>query len=350
MLKIVKRKSLSKREQVLIQVFSIVLALLFASIFIMLTGNNPAKVYLSMLDGAFGNGFRFKETIINSIPLIICSLGIIVSFKMKFWNIGGEGQFVMGAIFGSYFALYHKTMPKPLLLIVMLIAGFVAGGLWGLIPAYFKSKFQTNETIFTLLMNYIAIKFLTYLQYGPWKDPKSFGFPKIAGFTENALLPKIFGIHIGFFIAIILVFVIYYYINHTKQGYEISVIGESENTAVYAGMKVDKIILRTVFISAGICGLAGIIQASGVNKTLAVTLANGTGFTAIIIAWLSNLNAGVTLVVAILFSALVQGGSYIQMVYDIPQSAASVLQGTILFFVLGSSFFTTYTIQKEGGK
>jgi len=347
MLKIVKRKSLSKKEHVVIQSLAIVLALLFAAIFIGMTGNNPVKVYLSMLDGAFGNGFRFKETIINSIPLIITSLGIIISFKMKFWNIGGEGQFVMGAVLGSYFALYHNTLPKPLLLIIMLIAGFVAGGLWGIIPAYFRTKFKTNETIFTLLMNYIAIKFLTFLQYGPWKDPKSFGFPKISGFVDNAVLPKIFGIHIGFIIAIILCIVVYIYINHTKQGYEISVIGESENTAVYAGMKVDKIVMRTVFISAGICGLAGIIQASAVNKTLAVTLANGTGFTAIIIAWLSNLNAGVTFIVAILFSALVQGGSYIQMTFDIPQAAANVLQGTILFFVLGSSFFTTYTIKRD---
>ena len=347
MLKIVKRKSLSKKEHVVIQSLAIVLALLFAAIFIGMTGNNPVKVYLSMLDVAFGNSFRFKETIINSIPLIITSLGIIISFKMKFWNIGGEGQFVMGAVLGSYFALYHNTLPKPLLLIIMLIAGFVAGGLWGIIPAYFRTKFKTNETIFTLLMNYIAIKFLTFLQYGPWKDPKSFGFPKISGFVDNAVLPKIFGIHIGFIIAIILCIVVYIYINHTKQGYEISVIGESENTAVYAGMKVDKIVMRTVFISAGICGLAGIIQASAVSKTLAVTISNGTGFTAIIIAWLSNLNAGVTFIVAILFSALVQGGSYIQMTFDIPQAAANVLQGTILFFVLGSSFFTTYTIKRD---
>ena len=150
MLKIVKRKSLSKKEHVVIQSLAIVLALLFAAIFIGMTGNNPVKVYLSMLDGAFGNGFRFKETIINSIPLIITSLGIIISFKMKFWNIGGEGQFVMGAVLGSYFALYHNTLPKPLLLIIMLIAGFVAGGLWGIIPAYFRTKFKTNETIFTI--------------------------------------------------------------------------------------------------------------------------------------------------------------------------------------------------------
>ncbi len=347
MLKIVKRKNLSKKKQVLIQILAVIFALCFASIFILMTGNNPISVYLSMVNGAFGSGYRFQETITKAIPLVITSLGIIVAFKMKFWNIGGEGQFVIGAMAGSYFALFHKDMAKPLLIIVMLVAGFIAGGLWGLIPAFFKTKFQTNETIFTLLMNYIAIKFLTYLQFGPWKDPKSFGFPKIAGFSDNAIMPKIGNFHIGIIIAIILAIFIYIYINHTKQGYEVSVIGESENSAIYAGMKVNKIILRTVFISAGICGLAGIIQASAVNKTLAITLADGTGFTAIIIAWLSNLNAGVTILVSVLFSAMVQGGIFIQMTFGIPQAVANVLQGTILFFVLGSSFFNTYTIKRD---
>lgn len=347
MLKIVKRKSCSKKEVITIYIVSVICALLFSSIFILITKNNPAKVYMSMVAGAFGSAFRIRETIINSIPLLITALGISIAFKMKFWNIGAEGQFVMGGFLGSYFALNFSNLPKAILLPIVLLAGIVGGGLWGLIPAYFKAKFKTNETIFTLLLNYIAIKWITYLQYGPWKDPKAFGFPKIPQFGKNAILPKIGGIHIGIIIALILVVLVYYYINHTKHGYEVSVIGESENTAVYAGMKVDKIILRTIFISAGIAGLAGIIQASGVNKTLAVTLANGTGFTAIIIAWLSNLNAFITLIVSVLFSAMVQGGSYIQMVYNIPAAAASVLQGTILFFVLGSQFFITYKIKRN---
>ncbi len=347
MLKIVKKKSCSKREVFFIQISAILLALVFSSIFIGVTGNNPIKVYISMLDGAFGSSFRFRETIINSIPLLITSLGISVAFKMKFWNIGAEGQFVMGAFLGSYFALNFNHLPKIILLPLMLLGGIVGGGLWGLIPAFFRAKFRTNETIFTLLMNYIAIKWITYLQYGPWKDPNGYGFPKIPKFKPNAILPKIGGVHIGLFIATILVVLVYYYINHTKQGYEVSVIGESENTAIYAGMKVDKIILRTIFISAAIAGLAGIIQASAVNKTLAVTIANGTGYTSIIIAWLSNLNAFIALIVSILFSAMVQGGAFIQMTHNIPASAAGVLQGTILFFVLGSQFFTVYKIKRN---
>lgn len=347
MLKIKKKKSCSKRERVFIHLAAIFLALVFSSVIISITGNNPINVYVSMIDGAFGNSFRFRETIINSVPLLITSLGISVAFRMRFWNIGAEGQFVMGAFLGSFFALKFSSLPAYILLPLMLCAGIVGGGLWAFVPAFFKAKFKTNETIFTLLMNYIAIKWITYLQYGPWKDPNAYGFPKIPRFTKNAVLPKIEGIHIGAIIALILVVAVYYYIHHTKQGYEISVIGESENTAVFAGMKVDKVILRTIFISGALSGLAGIIQASAVNRTLAVSITSGTGYTAIIIAWLSNLNSIIAFFVSILFSAMVQGGAYIQMVYNIPAAAASVLQGTILFFVLGCQFFTVYEIKRN---
>jgi len=347
LIKIVKRKYCSKRQIFIINILAIFLALIFSSVIIALTANNPLNVYISMIDGAFGNVFRSKETIINSIPLLITALGISIAFKMKFWNIGAEGQYIMGAFLGSYFALNFSSLNKLILLPLMLVAGIISGGIWAFIPAYFKAKFKTNETIFTLLMNYVAIKWITFLQYGPWKDPNANGFPKIARFSPNAVLPKISGIHIGLIFALILVVLVYYYINHTKQGYEISVIGESENTAIYAGMKVDKIILRTIFISGAICGLAGIIQASAVNRTLAVSIASGVGYTAIIIAWLSQLNAFIALLVAVLFSAMVQGGAYIQMLYNIPSSAASILQGTILFFVLGSQFFVNYTIKRN---
>lgn len=347
MIKIVKRKYCSKREVFFINILAIFLALLFSSVIIAITANNPLHVYASMFDGAFGNSFRFKETIINSIPLLITSLGISIAFKMKFWNIGAEGQYVMGAFLGSYFALNFSNLNKLALLTIMLVAGIISGGLWAIIPAYFKAKFKTNETIFTLLMNYVAIKWITFLQYGPWKDPNAHGFPKIARFSPNAILPRISGIHIGFIFALILVVLVYYYINHTKQGYEISVIGDSENTAIYAGMKVDRIILRTIFISGAICGLAGLIQASAVNRTLSVSIASGVGYTAIIVAWLSKLNAFIALLVALLFSAMVQGGAYIQMLYNIPASAASILQGMILFFVLGSQFFINYSLKRN---
>ena len=227
---------------------------------------------------------------------------------------------------------------------VSFVLSAIGGGIWALIPAILKAKFNTNETIVTLMMNYIALKWVVFLQYGPWKDPNAMGFPKIANFTDNAILPKLFGVHIGWLIALILVVVIYYFINHTKTGYEIQVLGESENTAKYAGMNVRKIILIAMMMSGAICGLTGMIQASAVNNTLTMDLTAGVGYTAIIIAWLSNLKTPWMVVVSILFAILTQGASYIQTVYQIPQAAAEVIQGIILFCILGSQFFINYKV------
>lgn len=344
MIRISKQTELSKAQIILIRIGAVLFALIAAAVFIMFIGKNPLRVYTGMLEGAFGSGYRFKETIIRTIPLAVTSLGILVAFKMKFWNIGAEGQILMGAFFTTFVALNFPGMPKPLLLLLMFVAGFIGGGVWALIPAFLKSRFGTNETLVTLMMNYIALKWVTYLQYSLWKDPAAKGTAKIARFSENAILPKLFGIHIGWIIVLIFAFLITVFISRTKKGYEISVIGESENTARYAGMDIKKIIIIAVMISGGLCGIAGMMQASGVENTLTNQLTGGVGYTAIITTWLSGLNAPVILIVSFLFAIMVQGGSYIQIAFQIPQSAAQILQGMILFFVLGSEFFVQYKI------
>lgn len=340
--RVIKKSEPGRIKAASIRIGAIVLALAASSLFILLLSLNPIDVYLKMIQGAFGTAYRVKETIVKTIPLVITSLGIGIAFKMQFWNIGGEGQIAMGAFAASYFALYMNGMPKPLLLLVMILAGMLAGGLWALIPAFFKAQWGTNETIVTLMMNYIALKWVMFLQYGPWRDPNSLGFPKIANFPENAVLPKLFGVHIGWVFALILVIIVYIFINHTKKGYEIAVIGESMNTARYAGINIKKTILIAIMLSGGLCGLVGMIQASAVNYTLSVEITGGVGFTAIITAWLAALSAPLILIVSFLFAALLEGGSYIQTVFGIPQAAAEILQGLILFFVLGSEFFVRY--------
>lgn len=344
MLRIVKRADIPASMTYRIRFTAIVSALVVTGLFILLLGHNPIKVYWSMLLGSFGSLYRIQEAIIKTIPLTVTSLGIAVAFRMKFWNIGAEGQIFMGAFAASYFALNFSTLPKPVLLTVMALAGALLGGLWALIPAFFKAQFGTNETLFTLMMNYIALKWVTYLQYGPWKDPAASGFPKIATFADSAVLPKLFGIHSGWLIALVLVAVIHIFINRTKKGYEISVVGESENTARYAGMNVKKIVLAAILLSGGLCGLSGMIQSSAVNNTLAIEVAGGVGYTAIITTWLAQLNAPAILVASFLFAVLVQGGSFIQTAFQIPQAAASIIQGMILFFVLGSEFFIQYRL------
>ena len=352
MYRIAQKTGVSNKQAALYRLIGIIGALVISSIFILITKKNPIQVYASMIKGAFGSYYRIRSIIIRAIPLAITSFGISVAFKLKFWNIGGEGQIMMGAFGAALVALNFPDLSKPVLLLFMAVTGFVFGGLYALIPAIFKAKFNTNETLFTLMMNYIAIKWVTYLQYSAWKDPNAVGFPKIADFSKNAWLPDVFGIHAGWVVTLVLAVVMHIFMKHSKKGYEISVVGESVNTARYAGMNVKKIMLEALFISGGLCGMAGMIQASGVGRTLAVTTSANAGFTAIIIAWLSRLSMPVMVIVAFLFAAMVQGGVFIETAYQIPQAVTEIIQGMILFFILGTEFFIRYKIvpvKKEQG-
>lgn len=350
MLKLIKRKNMTKRKAMLIRLMAILSALITCGVFLQILGYNPIDVYIGLIDGAFGSAWRIKDTITIAIPLLIISLGILIAFKLKFWNIGAEGQICMGAFLASFAALNFGNLPAVVLLPLMIIAGVIGGALWALIPAVLKVKWGTNETIITLMLNYIALKWLTFLQYGPWKDPHSMGFPKIADFSDSARLPEIFGVHIGWIIALVLLICVHIFIKYTKKGYEITVVGESENTAAYSGMSVKKIIIQGLLISGGLCGLAGMVQASGVNGTLTVDITSGYGYTAIITTWLSALNTKAIMPVCLLFAALTKGSAYIQIALSIPQSAAEVLQSIILFFVLGCEIFIRYSIALRNKK
>ncbi len=354
MFRISKRSDMKKTHQAAIRIMAILISLIAMAGWIVAIGHNPIMVYKAMIDGCFGSGYRFIETLKFTVPLALASLGIMMAFKMKFWNIGGEGQILMGAFAATYFALNFGDMSKPVLLLIMGISAIIAGGLWSLIPAIFKVSFGTNETVFTLMLNYIALKFIIYLQYGPWKDPMAFGFPKIPNFTDNAILPKLFGLHIGWIILIIFTLIMYVIFHYTKIGFEVSVIGESEKTARYAGMTVRRVIMKAVFISGGICGLVGMIQASAVSNTLTYEVSAGIGYDAIIVAWLSNMNPMIVPFIAFLFAVLIQGASFIQTAFQIPQSAAQIIQGMILIFALSGEFFIRYKVSmvnaKKGGK
>ncbi len=346
--RIVKKTELTGGKQMLFSLVGLLIAVLVGGIFILCLGKNPFAVYQSIFSGAFRSKLAFQGTIKIAIPLLISSLAITLAFKMKFWNIGAEGQIIMGAIFASYFALFYDHLPHYLLLLIMLLAGIVGGGLWGLIPAFFKSKFGTNETLLTLMLNYIALYMIKYFTEGPWRDPASSGFPKIATFSQNAQLDKVFGIHAGWVIALILVVFVFIYLRYTKQGYEISVVGESENTARYAGMNVGKIVMRTMFLSGAICGIAGMAQASGAAYTLGESVAGGVGFTAIIVAWLSRLNPFLAVFFTMFLSVLQKGSSVMQSAFNLSTYVSDVLQGIILFVILAVDFFNQYKLIFRG--
>lgn len=342
LIRIIKRSELSNRNRLLLRALSLAFALIAGGLFILIIGHNPIQIYGTMITGSFRNGMAIQATVRFIVPLLITTLGVTLAFKMQFWNIGAEGQVIMGAIFASYFALFHSNWPHVLLIAVMFAAGVIGGGLWGLIPCIFKVKFGTNETLFTLMLNYIALYTITLLRDGAWADPNSPGFPKIARFAENSQLDKVFGIHIGWIIALLLVAIMFIYMKFSKHGYEISVVGESTSTAKYAGMNVKKIMLRTMFISGGIAGVAGMIQATGSDMTLASGVAGGVGFTAIIVAWLAQLNPITILVVSTLFGIMEKGSSVVESTFKLSSNFSDILQGIILFFVLGTEFFIRY--------
>lgn len=348
--RIVKKTELSGGQLVLLSAGSLLVAIIAGGLFILALGKNPFAVYQSIVVGALRSKMAIQGTVKIAIPLLISALGISLAFKMKFWNIGAEGQIIMGAICATYFALFFSHLPHFLLIILMLIAGIVGGGLWGLLPAYFNCKFDTNETLFTLMLNYIALYIIKYLTEGPWRDPTSSGFPKIATFVENARLDRVFGVHAGWIIALVLAVLVFVYLRYSKHGYEISVVGESKNTARYAGMNVSKIVMRTMFISGAICGIAGMTQATGAAFTLSEGVANGVGFTAIIVAWLARLNSFVCIFVALLLSILEKGCSVMQSTFGLSTYVSDVLEGIILFVILAFDFFIQYRLVFRKGK
>ncbi|MFA6689063.1 MAG: ABC transporter permease [Sphaerochaetaceae bacterium] len=341
--RLAKRDAMDPRKAWAIRLGSILIALLLGMIPVFITGNNPIAAYGTIIKGALGRPIYIKQTVKIAIPLLGCALAIAPCFKMRFWNIGAEGQITAGAIAASYFALYwYQKVPSTLLLLIMFVSAAVAGGIWGLIPAFFKAKWNTNETLFTLMMNYIIIGIVAWLQGGPWEGRK--GSQIIPMFDQSARLPEVFGVHIGWIIVLVMVVLMHIYMNFTKHGYEIAVIGDSENTARYAGMNVGRIMMRTMFLSGAISGIVGFIVVSGANHTLYRGVANGVGFTSITVAWLSQLNSFAMIVISMILAILTKGASKLQTELKVPMSISSIVTGILLFCMLSSEFFINYQL------
>jgi ABC-type uncharacterized transport system permease subunit len=349
-LKIEKRLTPSRTASFLVPFISLLLALIFGGIILLMAGANPLTTYKAMFLGAFGSKYSLSETMVKAIPLMLCGLGVSIAFRMLFWNIGAEGQLAVGGIAAAGVALFGaEWLPAAVLLPAMFVAGFVAGALWGLVPALLKAFIRVNEIITTLMMNYIAILWVEYLFYGPWKDPAGYGFPGTAQFPEAAWLPRLPGtrLHLGLALGIVAAVFIWLVLRRTKWGYEIRVIGENPRAATYAGISLMRNIILVMVLSGGLAGLAGMAEVSGIAHRLQKGLTVGYGYTAIIVAWLGKLNPWGVLLVAILLAGLLVGGDQIQITMQLPAAVALILQGAILFFMLGGELFTRYRLRLE---
>ena len=347
LIRLAKRESMPAAAQWGIRIAAILLALVVGGLVILISGNNPVQGYATIVEGALGKTSGIRQTVKNFIPLLGAALAIAPCFKMRFWNIGAEGQITAGAVGASYFALFWADkLPGPALLVVMAVAGAICGGLWALVPAFFKAKWGTNETLFTLMMNYIMIGVVKWLQGGPWEGRP--GSQIIPQFDSAAVLPKVLGVHCGWIIVLILTVAMFFYMKYTKQGYEIAVIGESENTARYAGMNVGKIIMRTMFLSGAIAGLVGFIVCSGADNTLYSGVAANVGFTAITVAWLAQLNPFAMVGISVLLAVLDKGADTLQTQLSVPASISDIITGIFLFCMLGCEFFINYRLIFRG--
>ncbi len=346
--RMVKRDGMSRKMAWIIRAVSIIAALLFCSLVtVVLTGQNPIKIYSTMISGAIGTPRRVWLLLQNIAMLLCISLAVTPAFKMRFWNIGAEGQVLMGGLAtAACMLLIGDSVPAPLLFIFMFLASMAAGAIWALIPALCKAKWGTNETLFTLMMNYVAMQIIRYFTV-KWEVPKGSGTIGIINQdTLTGWFPSIGGnlYLLNIIIVFVLCFVMYVYLTYSKQGYEISVVGESENTARYVGISVKKVIIRTMILSGAVCGIAGLLLVAGTNHTIATTTADGRGFSAIMVSWLAKFNPIFMIFTSFLLVFLERGAGEIATVFRLNQAFADIISGIILFFIIGSEFFINYKL------
>lgn len=348
---IVKRDTISWKKAMLIRMSAIVIALVVCAVLTaIVTKDNPVSVFVAIIKGAFGSNRKFMITMQDTSILLIISLALTPAFMMRFWNIGGEGQVLMGALGASISMIcFAPYMPHVPLVIVTIIMSIVFGAVWGFIPALFKALWNTNETLSTLMMNYIATQLVAYfcVVKGVPKGTGNIGI--INQSTGKGWLPDLFGSKqlLAIVVALLITAVMYIYLNYSKQGYEIRVVGESERTAKYVGMNVKKIIIRTMVISGALCGVAGLILVGSVNHSLTTTISNGQGFTAVMVSWLAKFNPFTMIFASMLIVVLDKGASQIATSCQLNESFADILTGIILFFIIGCEFFISYKIAKK---
>ena len=348
MFHIVKREVLPWQKSWGIRATAIILALLVCAVVTMIfTGDNPIQVYSTVWRGAFGTARKSWVTLQNLAILLLISLALTPAFKMRFWNIGGEGQVLIGGLAAaSCMIKLDGVLPHAVVILLMIVTSLLAGAVWGIIPAFFKAKWNTNETFSTLMMNYIATQLVAYFIV-LWEVPKGSG--KIGIINQNTntgWLPDVFGSKylLSILVAAVVTVFMYLYLKYSKQGYEIAVVGESDATAKYVGIKVERVIIRTVALSGALCGLVGLLLVGGINHTITTTITGGQGFTAVMVSWMAKFNPIAMIFASFLIVFMNRGAGEISTTFGLNQSYSDILMGIILFFLIGCEFFITYKI------
>lgn len=347
MIQISKRGAVSRKRNIAIRLAAIALAIIVCAVITMATtGTDPLAVFSAFINGSFGSERKLWIFLQDTAILLIISLAVTPAFKMHCWNLGAEGQVLAGAMAAAAcMVLLGDTMSNGALIACMVIASVVIGALWAGIPAFFKAKFNTNETLFTLMMNYVATQIVAYFCV-KWENPVgSCTIGVINAQNEAGWLPQLGNKYLlVILVAVIMTVLIYFYLNYTKHGYEIAVVGESERTARYIGIKVPRVIVRTMLFSGAICGVAGLLLVGGIHHTVSTSLVGGQGFTAVMVSWLAAFNPIVMILTSALLIFMGSGANQLATSCGLNQSFGDILTGVIIFFIIGSEFFVQYKI------
>ncbi len=344
-----REKKPSKFLIFLASLLSILIALIFLGFIILSLGDNPLTAYWQLVSWGLGTVPGLIQSLVSMMPLLFTSLGVLIAFKMKLWNIGAEGQFQMGAFAATWGALYlfpHLTNPW-LLIPLLMILGMAAGAFWGFLPGVMRAYLGVNEILSTLMLNYVAIYWVNYLTYGPWKGPHSYNFPVTAQFPQSAIFPQygVGGLNLGIFISIGMAFFVLYLVRYTKFGFHLNIAGDNLRVGEYAGINVKRMIILVMVIGGAISGLGGMAEMSGVLFRLQPNFSPGYGYTAVIIAWLARLDPIATIIVSFFFGVLLVGSQQLQLFMQIPSSLVNAFNGILLFSLLASEILLHYKIK-----
>ena len=347
-----RRGSIARWKSWGIRVLAVVLALVVcggvAFLLIDKLKEQPERIgefYECFIKGAFSTSRKFWKFLKNMAILLCISLALTPAFRMRFWNIGAEGQTLVGVLAAIAVDFYlGGKIPEPLLLILMLLAALAGGAVWGVIPALFKAKWNTNETLFTLMMNYVATYLVSYCLI-IWVPNGSSSLGKL----KTGKLPTVYNDYLLVILLVLLLTVgLYIYLRYSKHGYEIAVVGESERTAKYVGINVRSVIVRTMLLSGVLCGFAGYLIAAGFDQSVTTESVGGQGFTAIMVVWLAKMQPIVMILTSGLIVLLNQGAAQISQNFDVSGAFPDVIVGILLFFIIGSEFFINYRVHFRG--
>jgi general nucleoside transport system permease protein len=343
-----RREETSNLFKLMAPVVTILLALVVGAIPLLWMRINPLVAYNSLFMGAFADTYSLSETLVKAIPLTLCGLAVALPLRANLWNIGAEGQFLMGAFGASTVALYCPQFPGPVLIAGMLLAGFLAGAVWGFIPGILKARFTINEIIVSLMMNYIALNWVSFLVYGPMRDREGYSnFPVTPKFVRHAWFPRLQGtrLHIGLFIAILAAIVLYFVLNKTRLGYQIKVVGANAQAARYGGIETTTLTVLVMAAAGGIAALSGVGDVAALHHQLRRDIAVGYGYTAIPVALLGKGHPLGVLVSAFLFAGMLVGGSNMQQDLGVPVALVSIIQALVVLFIVAAETLQKYRIR-----